>query len=292
MSQSPSSSSSQDRTAPSTQPTHSNHPELPAQPPPVQATTASIYSPSRHDDFQPHVDHNDDLDYPAPHPDDDAGASLLPPPTFHPLFTLISDPVTNETIHPEVYYVFSDDADNEREGHDVATVAALRALDQTAKKVKRRQGQLAPAASADDDGDVEERYVILDLEPNTDNAGLGLKVTNVASLSPSWAVTSATLRNAPTFEEEPEENGESLMALLEGVELHEPEPSSRRHSSSTRKDEAERKAEDILQEASKRGGGILQGMEEMWRALHHGIGVLGKVVGETEGNDAKDCAMT
>jgi len=289
MSLSPSPSSSQHRSAPSTQPTHTSPPDPSSLPPPVQATTASIYSPSRHDDFPPH---NDDLDYPDPDPDEDADASLLPPPNFHPLFTLISDPATNETIHPEVYYVFSDDADNEREGHDVATVAALRALDQTAQKVKHRHRHLSAttvAANVDDvDDDVDERYVILDLEPNHDNTGLGLKVKNVTSLSPSWAVTSATLRNAPSFEEEPEEDGESLMVLLEGIELHESDRSSRTHGSSTRKDEAERKAGDLLQEARKRGGGIPQGMEDMWRALDHGVGVLDKSVGEPEGSHVQD----
>jgi hypothetical protein len=289
MSPSPSPSSSPRRSVPPTRTTNLAPRDPSSLPPPVQATTASIYSPSRHDDFQPHTD---DLDYPTPDPDDDPDASLLPPPNFQPLFTLIADPVTNETIHPEVYYVFSDDADNEREGHDVATVAALRALDQTAQKVKQRHGHLSatavPAAAPDSDSDVDERYVILDLEPNRDGAGPGLKVKSVTSLSPSWAVTSATLRPAPSFEEESEDaDAEALMVLLEGVELREAErPAHAAQGSSVRRDEAERKAGDLLQEARKRGGGVAQGMEEMLRALQQGVAVLDKSVGEPEAEDA------
>jgi hypothetical protein len=283
-------SSSHDRVVSPTRPALDIPPDASSLPPQVQATTASIYSASRHDDFQPHNDH---VDYPIPDPDEDADASLLPPPNFQPLFTLISDPVTNETVHPEVYYVFSDDADNEREGHDVATVAALRALDQTAQKVKQRHSHLSATAvpAADSDSDVDERYVILDLEPNHDGAGLGLKVKSVTSLSPSWAVASATLRTAPSFEDEPEADAEALMVLLEGVELRESDGSSRTHGSSTRRDEAERKADDLLLEARKRGGGIPQGMDDMWRALQHGVAVLDKSVAEPESGHGKDCSV-
>jgi hypothetical protein len=281
MSPSPSPPSSQHRSVPPVRPTIITPRDAASLPPPVQATTASIYSPSRHDDFQPH---NDDLDYPTPGLDDDADASLLPPPSFQPLFTLISDPVTNETIHPEVYYVFSDDADNEREGHDVATVAALRALDQTAQKVKQQHSHLSATAvpAADSDSDVDERYVILDLEPNRDGAGPGLKVKSVTSLSPSWAVTAATLRPAPSFEEEPDDaDAEALMVLLEGVELgEEAERASRTHGSSARRDEAERRAEDLLQDARKRGGGAAQGLEDVLKALQTGVAVLDKSAGE------------
>jgi hypothetical protein len=178
----------------------------------------------------------------------------------------------------------------------VATVAALRALDQTAQKVKQRHSHLsatavpAAAAAADSDSDVDERYVILDLEPNRDGAGPGLKVKSITSLSPTWAVTSATLRAAPSFEEKPEDaDAEALMVLLEGVELREAERPSHAHGSSTRRDEAERKAGDLLLEARKRGGGgVPQGMEEMLRALQQGVAALDKSVGEPE---AKDCAM-
>lgn len=253
-----------------------------APPPPVQATTASIYSATHHDDqtSDPEEDDNDeDPEYPPLDAHDETGGSLLPP-NFRPLFTVITDPQTRETFHPAVYYVFSDDVENEREGSDVATVAALRALDQTAQRTQTKYQQ----SSHTEENDTEERFIMVDLEPVAEVGGTTLKVKDVSSLSPSWAVTSTTLRTAPTFEEEGEDSADSLMLQVEGIELAEPTPSSvleGKHGSRLKKEEAERKAANLLQEARKRGGGgVMQGMEEIWKGLNEGLGVLEKVLGE------------
>jgi hypothetical protein len=249
-----------------------------APPPPVQPSTASIYSASHHEDDPNAAEDTEADDYPPVDPQDEA-ASLLPPPNFRPLFTVITDPQTRETYHPSVYYVFSDDAENERGGNDVATVAALRALDQAAQKTQKQYEK-----RSNEEDEVEERFVIIDLEPAADPSGTALKVKNISSLSPSWAVTSTTLRNAPTFEDETEEGSESLMLQIEGLELAEPAPSSfseGRHGARIKKEDAERKAANLLQEARKRGGGdVVQGMEEIWKGLNEGLGVLERVLGE------------
>jgi hypothetical protein len=241
----------------------------------VQATTASIFSASQHDHHPDDLEDDDgDEDYPPIDPEDEPG-SLLPPTNFQPLFTVITDPQTRETYHPNVYYVFSDDAENEREGNDVATVAALRALDQTAQK----QQQQYHHPQADEEEQIEERFIILDLEP----IGSSLSVKKVSSLSPSWAVTSTTLRSAPTFDHDTEENAASLMLQLEGIELDEPASNTfdKRHGVRIKKEDAERKAALLLQEARKRGGGgVVQGMEEIWEGLNEGLGVLEKVIGD------------
>jgi hypothetical protein len=252
-----------------------------APPPPIQPSTASIYSASHHDE-QPHDDPEDaeEDDYPPVDPENKS-TSLLPPPNFRPLFTVITDPQTRETFHPSVYYVFSDDAENEREGSDVSTVAALRVLDHAAQKSQQQY-----ETRHTEEAEIEERYVIIDLAPVAEPTGTNMKVKNVSSLSPSWAVTSTTLRNAPTFEDETEEGSESLMLQIEGLELAEPAPSSfseGRHGARIKKEEAERKAANLLQEARKRGGGgVVQGMEEIWKGLNEGLGVLERVLGEEE----------
>ena len=85
----------------------------------------------------------------------------------------------------------------------------------------------------------------------------------------------------------------ALMLLLEGIELAETAPGAAKKSKpvagKTKKEEAERKAADLLTEARKRGGGttgingtILQGMDEVWRGMGDRMGVLEKVLGEDE----------
>jgi hypothetical protein len=243
----------------------------------VQATTASIYSAAHHDDHDPDQDDND---YPPVDPHDEAAGSLLPPPNFRPLFTVITDPLTRETYHPAVYYVFSDDAENEREGSDVATVAALRALDQTAQKQ-----QSYVRSSQPNEDEIDERFITVDLEPVVEPTGTALRVKHVSSLSPSWAVTSTTIRSAPTFDEQAEDSPESLMLQVEGIELGRTTSSSSeaRDNAKKRKEEMERKAAQLLQDSSRRGGGgVVQGMEEIWRGLNEGLSVLEKVLGEQE----------
>jgi hypothetical protein len=255
---------------------------------PPQTTTASIYSIGHHDDDDADPDDEDDDEddgYPPLHTtggDDDLPTdSLLPPPTFKPLFTLISDPQTAETHHPSIYYVFSDDAEREHEGHDVATIAALRALESTTD-------QQTETTAAEQHEAVTERFVLVDLEPSSADDPLGLRVKTVSSLSPSWAVTWAHLRPAPTLEEDAEETNESLMLMIEGCELAEPSRDHTHHTAHKRagtikRDDDERRVADLLQEARKRGGGggtVLEGMGELWKNLNEGLAVLDKVLAE------------
>jgi len=254
-------------TAPTTQP-------ITSQPAEIQATTASIYSGSRHEDYE--VPDNPSLDtISSTLGFDNQGEDVLPLPSFRPLFTLITDPSTNETVHAEVYYVFSDDAENEREGHDAATIASLRALDQLARKSHSALSKSAKEMETED-----ERFILLDLERSNQSDGHFLRVRNATSLSPSWAITSATLRPAPTFGEELDDDGTALMVLLEGLELQDRGNSDMRTDNIHRsKQGQEKKAAELLQEARKRGGGIVHGMDELWRGLHQGIRVLENITG-------------
>jgi hypothetical protein len=270
-------SSPQQPTTHSPKPLQSSLPHQPA-PQQIQATTASIHSVGQHGDDEDDSDGNDD--YPPLDPQNEE-TSLLPPPNFQSLFTVITDPQTRETYHPSIYYVFSDDAENEREGNDVATVAALRALDQTAQRAQQQYGQ----DQRSEEDDLDERYIIVDLEPVPDAGGTTLKIKNASSLSPSWAVSSTTLRPAPTFQEETEEDADSLMLQIEGIELAESASNSSttgKHGAKIKKEAAERKASDLLEQARKRanGDGVIQGMEEIWRGLAEGVGVLEKVMAE------------
>jgi hypothetical protein len=266
----------------------------------IQATSASIYSHNQDeehsDDDEPRRQEDEaieDEDDDYPHPDE---TSLLPPPNFQPFFTLITDPVTRETHHPHVYYVFSDDAETEREGSDVATVASLRALDQTAQQIQRQSGQPSKELAADDE--IEERFVILDLEPATMVDGTSTyNVRHVSSLSPAWAVTSTGIGPAPTFEEDASNADPSAFMLrLEGIELDAAVPTvpgkKAKSTAKSRKGEAERRAADLLNEARKKStseqgdnGTLLQGMDEIWRGMNDRMGVLDKVLGQV--NDGR-----
>jgi hypothetical protein len=252
-------------------------------PPPIQATSASIYSLGRQDES--HHDEGDDPDaaddeYPPLDSAEDGRVSLLPPPSFRPLFTLISDGKSSENYHPSVYYVFSDDAENDREGHDIATRAALRALEQNDAAMNPQAGRLAQ-----DEEDLEERFVFIDLAPREDpEAGIVLKVNAASSLSPSWAVTAASLRTAPTFDDNTDDNIEAMMLVVEGLELGVPGqgPAAAKSSSKSKREEAERKAADLLEEARKRGGGVIEGMGELSKGFGEGLEMLERVLGVSE----------
>jgi len=270
----------------------------PGRPSSIQATSALADAPGQHDNPQPdenddplppEVDSdNEDDGYPPPNADDDDHTnptqSLLPPPSFSPLFTLITDSQTAETHHPSVYYVFSDDAENERQGHDVATIAALTALRNNNLAAEDTQN-----ASAEEDSETEERFVILDLEPSADDDNMGVRVKSISSLSPVWAVTSTTLRHAPTLEEDQQDG--SLMLKIDGIEISD---SSSRHATGAQaanriKKQVERRAAEMLEDARKRGSGsVIDGMGELFRHLHQGLDVVDKIAGEADVQEAEE----
>ncbi|KAI4271632.1 MAG: hypothetical protein LQ337_005877 [Flavoplaca oasis] len=136
------------------------------------------------------------------------------PSSFNPLFTLISTTSAStptgssstEYHHPTVHYIFSDDPDP----HDPITTAALHSLNpprppSSAHHKSQRSSSSHP----------KKRYLILDLDAS------GTKITNASSMSPEWAITSARLEKAPSWEgEEAEEEGKKRMMLrIEGCEV-------------------------------------------------------------------------
>jgi hypothetical protein len=283
---------------PSPFPRDSTEGERPTAAPPAQLATASVGSLSHRSRYNnaedPDADVVDD-EYPSLDATENAGASLLPPPSFRPLFTLISDRRTNESYHPSVYYVFADDADNDREGNDVSTMAALRALEQTDLTARtpsgRRAGELADDDDDGEDDDVDERFVFVDLAPGGDpESGTVLKVVSASSLSPAWAVASASLRSAPTFDDNTDDENEGMMLMVEGLELSsssQAQVAGRKKSSKLKKEEAERKAADLLEEARKRGGGLVEGMVELSKGFGESLEMLENILGEGEGNESK-----
>ena len=169
-------------------------------------------------------------------------------------------------------------------------MAALSALEQNDANARNTSGR-QPSESVDPEDDVDERFVFVDLAPGGDpESGTVLKVTSASSLSPSWAVTSATLRSAPTFDDNTEDEGEGMMLMVEGLELP---TSSRTHATSgkksakSKKEEAERKAADLLEEARMRGGGLIEGMAELSKGFGESLEMLDKVFGEVGVEESK-----
>lgn len=91
-----------------------------------------------------------------------------------------------------MHYLFSDDDDADT---DLITTAALQTLSPT-------------------NTNPSERFLLLDIDAS------GTKVLRAQSMHPGWAVTSAEVRAAPTWEGEGEgeEGGRGMMLRVEGVE--------------------------------------------------------------------------
>ncbi|CAL3970209.1 unnamed protein product [Diplocarpon coronariae] len=150
-------------------------------------------------------------------------------PPLTPFFTLISSSLHGEqsTHHPsQVHYLFSDDEDSE-----VLTAALLRlsgvppdggeAGEEGAEIRGLKHTHAHPATSEkgkgrSKDGEREERVVIVDINETGDG------VTGVSSLTPSWAVLSAEIGKAPTWDgAEGGDNGGGdggLMLKIEGID--------------------------------------------------------------------------
>ena len=136
-------------------------------------------------------------------------ATNPPPPNFQPLFTLVSNNGAATTHHPNVYYVFSDDAPDA----DPVTAAALQVLEPGTATSSPRAG-----ARGGDEGPRKERYVLLDMDAT------GTKVESARSMSSDWAVTSTELGAAPTWDRDGEgkqegQEGRDLMLRIEGLEV-------------------------------------------------------------------------
>lgn len=216
-------------------------------PQPVQATTASIYSPD--------PSHSTSAYAPLEEPSE---TSQVPLPLFNPFFTLISDTATGEFHHPSTYYVFSDD---ENAADSIGT-AALHSLDTYAHDPHSDRAR--GSTSTGEDFDIEERYVIVDF--TTDAAG----VADAQSLSPRWAVTTAKMSAAPMFGGGDNGPDGGMMLMVEGV--------------SSGKDATRKTGHDaeqaILDETrAKFGGSITAAMGEILSSVNKELDMLEKVIG-------------
>lgn len=238
-------------------------------------TVHAPYSPSANVDSgtrDPHSDNEDEGVDEYPDPRDEDGESLLPPPAFHPFFTLITDTTSGETYHPRTYYIFTDD------DPDILTTATLHALD--SQSSYPREGE----EEEGDGGQEEERYLVMDM---SDDA---TRVREIKSLTSNWAVTSSEIRGAPTFQPESgvtaAGGNEGLMLMIEGVSR--PSESKGADTSgggkgvdkAVRETERKIRAREKFEEARRKGqGDILKGMEELAVGMGGALGVLDRIVG-------------
>jgi hypothetical protein len=113
--------------------------------------------------------------------------TLLHPPDFRPLFTLIEDPATDTHHHPTVHYLFSDD------DPDILTAAALETL-------------------SDRQHEVEERFVVVDMSAD------GNEVVAASSFSPEWQALKTRVMQAPSWGDQTGSVERGLMLRIEGKE--------------------------------------------------------------------------
>lgn len=212
-------------------------------PQPIQATSASIYSPE--------PEHSTSA-YPPPvqKPEVQEQEGSVATPSFNPLFTFISDSTTGEFHHPSTYYVFADD----ESAADAIGTAALHSLDTYVHDPHSDRAR--------EDLEIEERYVILDF--TTDGAG----IISAQSLAPRWAVTGAKIAAAPMFGDSAEGDGSGgVMVVVEGVSS----------ATGTKGQGHDRQA--MFQELRvKCGDSVTGAMSEILAGVNKGIDMLEKVV--------------
>ncbi|KAK4990095.1 hypothetical protein LTR50_002725 [Elasticomyces elasticus] len=178
---------------------------------------------------------------------------LLPPPDFHPFFTLIEDSATGEHHHPSVHYIFSDD---DPEPLTSACLAAAEA--NTPLPPAESAGTVGPPAPT-------ERYILLDV------AADGRTVQAAQSLSAEWQVVQTHARRAPSFADAKtagEEGGRGLMLRVVGTEMG-----------------------DTSEQDGGRGKGAerltVEAVEAMMRAFEQRLGLLDGIMA-SEGGDREE----
>jgi hypothetical protein len=172
---------------------------------------------------------------------------------------MITDAESGETYHPSTYYVFQDDEP------DVLSSAALHALDAYSPQAIREAEAKALVEGTTRE---EERYVLLSMGPD------GTNVVSARSLAPSWAVTSAEVRAAPTFDGGEGEGSDGLMLMVEGLSSG---AATLPPSTRTAKERMVQ-ARDSFEEARKRrGGDMIKAMEDLAQGMIGGLRVLDKV---------------
>ena len=197
--------------------------------------------------------------YPGDEDIEPQDGSLLPPRSFQPFFTMIKDVESGETYHPSIYYVFADDEP------DPLSTAALNALDAYTPHALR---EAEAKALIDGVPREEERYIMVNMGPT------GTNVVGARSLAPNWAVTSAQVRAAPTFDGGEAEESDGLMLMIEGLGSG---SSSTVPAAKTAK-ERRMQAEGAFEDARKKtNGNMTTAMEHLAHEMVNGIHMLDKV---------------
>lgn len=214
-----------------TPPTMFNTPSLSKSPPPLRAAN-SPRSPALRFEEPPAEDTSQDeqqcldeaaVDDDIPYPEPGSEQTLLPPPNFRPFFALVEDTTSGEHYHPHLHYVFADD------DPIIVTAASMRGMglddtqylphgapkehDDPDQVGEEEAGHGSPVESPlpPPIPGVKEHYLIVDV------AADGRTVVDAQSLSPSWQITNASTRTAPSFDESAPDQG--LMLRIEGVEI-------------------------------------------------------------------------
>ncbi|KAI9656312.1 MAG: hypothetical protein M1821_004975 [Bathelium mastoideum] len=211
-------------------------------------------------------------------------ASLLPPPSFRPFFTLVEDAASGAHHHPAVHYLFADDEP------DTLTDACLRALEPASRQHLRSSGrdeggeqqQGGREQRNDEEGGREERILLVDMSADART------VVAARSLSPQWQVVGVRVEAAPTWEDA---GGGGMMLRIEGMEAEEKdgEVGNEKTKGQGRREGWEKTAMKMLEEARRaaNNGDVFQGMGELVKRVGKGVEILEKVVGPEEEEDGE-----
>ncbi|KAK7223817.1 hypothetical protein V2G26_011820 [Clonostachys chloroleuca] len=205
------------------------------------------------------------------HDDPDAAAAALEAPRFEPIFTLLTNSSTNETIHPRVRYLFADDDPSSIIAHE-----------------------------ADHDADTSSpgaphRTLVVDLAPRdpsstttTGTTANNWSVSWAASLSPDFAITDShllpmqqgdhpdtTTTASPAAHNASSSPNGGLMLRIDGVER---EPVDVRGGGGGRS----ASSSNSLPGSSGSAAGGREDVEALVDDFRRRMGVLKKVVGEGE----------
>ncbi|KAF2192290.1 hypothetical protein K469DRAFT_554134 [Zopfia rhizophila CBS 207.26] len=260
----------------------------PTKSPPIAQRAASPRSPQlphfedppeeRAEDHQaernpPDAEDEDEI----PYPETTSEQTLLPPPNFNPFFTIIEDSTTGEHYHPYVHYVFADD------DPVIVTAAAMRSLglDDTQylprNTPEQENGQELGDRAEDKEGQAEsplpppipgvkERYLIIDV------AADGQTILDAQSLSSEWQITGNNVRPAPSFDEEPGDQG--MMLRIEGVEV----PTKNKG-----KGKGNPGGERLAEAKEKAGGDVFGAMDGLVKGVEGRLEIAGKITGARDG---------
>jgi hypothetical protein len=257
-------------------------------PPVRQAATSPRSPPVPHFDDPPLEDPPDPDPHPdayaededdVPYPEPGSEQTLLPPPNFKPFFSVIEDASSGEHYHPYVHYVFADD------DPVIVTAAAMRSLGldetqylpQNTPDKEEEKGQQEGSDQGNDSDQqfdsplpppipgVKERYLIVDI------AADGHFVVDAQSLSSEWQVTDASVRLAPSFDEE--SSDQAYMLRVEGVEM----PSRSKNKAAG--EPGESKLKEAMEKAQR---DPFTAMDSLVQSVDSGLEIASKIMGKQQ----------